>query len=69
MTEVLSAYHKRCVHKCVTAEQQVSAAAEVRGDEVTDELGPAGAAGLARGVCSQGRGCYDHSEIFQTGRA
>ena len=50
------------------AEQQVSTDAETQRDEITDELGPTSTAGVARRVRSQGRGCDDHSEIFQTGR-
>lgn len=48
------------------SEQHIQANAEVGGDEVPDELGPAGFGGVAGRVRKERRGFHGDSEIHST---
>jgi len=52
----------------LSPEQHLQADPEARGDEVSDELGPAGPGGVARGVGQEGRGRHGHRQVLQTRR-
>lgn len=48
------------------SEQHIQANTEVGGDEIPDELGPAGFGGMAGRVSKEGWGLHGHSEIHST---